>query len=294
MSLTCLKYALLLCLVIGCNKIEDHRYQQETVKTEQLYQSVRQTLASGDSLKAAQLFHREISQIMYPDPPYINAAYAKLMWDTGQGDLAFNEIVRFTAQGSGNADSDRILKTIYIENGHGSEQDFVAFADSIAHKAHEETRKRVRTKRTDQALADFMLMDTQGNAVTLSQYRGKVVVLDFWASWCTPCIVSFADMQQIMAMTDSDKVHFLYINTMESAANQSVHARDFMAEHGYEDFHTLIDPDNALSLNYRVSRLPTKMIIGTDGRAKFIKLGHNSDFDVTSRELLTMIELAAE
>ncbi len=108
--------------------------------------------------------------------------------------------------------------------------------------------------------SDFSLLDTKGNLVKLSDYKGKIVFLDFWASWCPPCRNSIPAIKDLHKRTagNSDIV-ILGINLGEN--NKTV--EKFMKDQGMD--YTVLYADNDVSKKYKISGIPAFFIIDRDG-----------------------------
>lgn len=120
---------------------------------------------------------------------------------------------------------------------------------------------------------DFALKDLDGNEVTLASLRGKVVVLDFWASWCGPCKRAMPFLQELHAAYEADaatkgKVVILGMNTSET---DPAAARRVIKEKSLT-YGCLLEAD-AVSLAYGVTGLPALFVIDPNGR---ITLSHGS------------------
>ena len=146
----------------------------------------------------------------------------------------------------------------------------------------------------------FSLKDLEGNTVTLKDQKGKVVILDFWATWCGPCIKSFPSMQTaIDRYKDDPNVVFLFINTWEQRQDPLDFVRNFMDRKGY-DFTVLMDvkePGSAEKLvvdSYGVRGIPAKFIIDGKGNIRFSLMGFSGADEAEIAELVAMIEEAKE
>ncbi len=144
----------------------------------------------------------------------------------------------------------------------------------------EEIRKKLLESRISKSPADFTLKDLNGTPVTLSLLKGKVVIVDFWATWCGPCKMSFPYLQKVYEKYQgNESVKFLAVNTWERLKDydaQLVNAKKFIEDNKYT-FPVLIDEKNddqfMVISNYDVDGIPTKFLIDKKGNIAFKSVG---------------------
>lgn len=117
---------------------------------------------------------------------------------------------------------------------------------------------------------DFTLQDMNGDSVTLSELRGKVVFLNFWASWCAPCRIEMPEIEHLHAKEIPDLV-ILAVN-QSVMENRDGEGRRFMEQFGYT-FPALFDLTGQVGRNYLAVSMPTSYFIGPDGVIRVKHLG---------------------
>lgn len=112
---------------------------------------------------------------------------------------------------------------------------------------------------------DFTVYDIEGNEVQLSDYFGKPIVLNFWASWCGPCQMEMPDFQE-KYLELGEEVHFLMINMTDGSRETKETASGFIEEQGYT-FPVFYDTETNAAAAYGAYSLPTTYFIDAEGYA---------------------------
>ncbi len=111
---------------------------------------------------------------------------------------------------------------------------------------------------------DFSLMNLDGEVVTLSELRGKVVVIDFWATWCSPCLKSFPNLHAVVDRNQERGAVLLLVSLDKSAGR----ARDYLVENGYATDNVLwesLDAAREVKALFGVVGIPRTFVIDRDG-----------------------------
>jgi thiol-disulfide isomerase/thioredoxin/outer membrane lipoprotein-sorting protein len=132
-----------------------------------------------------------------------------------------------------------------------------------------------------QTAIDFTLKDLEGKSHSLKSLRGKIVLLDFWATWCGPCRMTMPQVAKIHTEYKTRGVEVMSINIGESADK----AGAYLQKNGYR-FTALLDQDRTVAEQYKVGGIPTLVVID--------RVGNVSDYMVGMRDEVALRDALAK
>jgi len=138
---------------------------------------------------------------------------------------------------------------------------------------------------------DFQLQSLDGQTVSLSDFRGKPVLINFWTTWCPPCRFEMPLIQEIYEDKEwSDKgLVILAIDIIDKLRGESpAKVKDFIQSHSFS-FLVLLDINQDVALEYNIRAFPTTFFIDKDGIIQDIKVGAFSSKTEIERRLIKII-----
>lgn len=227
----------------------------------------------------------------------INEALVKYLMAANHFEDVLKVSEGFISENLGNEQIDSLYKVAYFNLNKKDTIGYESNLNRIKGISEDTYSLELEKKIIDVLAPDFELFDLNGAKVKLSDYRGSIVVLDFWATWCGPCLKAFPAMKAVMRELKDKQVKFLFVDTFEddeSASRTSEKIKSVLKKKEAEDFHVILD--NKLSYGYKaaidfkVPSIPAKYIIDTKGNLRYSSTGYDTD-EKLIREIKSIIEI---
>jgi peroxiredoxin len=130
---------------------------------------------------------------------------------------------------------------------------------------------------------DFSFTDTEGRARKLSDYRGKVVLLDFWGVWCAPCVVEAPKLVALYDKFHDRGLEIIGLDTLDTPASVA----EFVSKHKFRWVQTIEAEKGPIQTLYRINGYPSYLLIDRDGTIRLAASGSSTNLD---REVSAIIK----
>jgi thiol-disulfide isomerase/thioredoxin len=220
--------------------------------------------------------------------------YALALIKTGADRKAMTEIENVLfLPGEKGAEFLSAAKKLYSKTPQ-QEKHFAKMLDSASQADQQRLEAIISKKRVSQPSPEFKITNINGKEVSLSGLKGKTIIIDFWATWCIPCVGSFPAMQKAVDYYKGDKdVVFLFVHSFENSATPLEDAKKMMAakKHSFDVYMDLKDASKVSPMagSFGVKALPTKVIIDPQGIIRYRESGFIDEGEGL-REMKAMIE----
>ena len=248
-------------------------------------------LNKQEQYDSAAIYAGKASRFMEWKSPGYNDRYFTAAEKVKPADEVLTELETAFLQEGYTANMKQIFLRLYSSKGN---TDGEAVLNSLTSGRTARLREELKLKMKSEPAPDFIFTDLNGEKISLESLRGKVVLLDFWATWCKPCISSFPAMQMLVnSNKERNDVSILFVNTLQYDKDRARAVKQFMSDKPY-DFNVLLDPDDKAVKAFNIAGIPTKIIVDKKGIIRFVSVGFNADEQKSIEELQVMIDLAGE
>ena len=256
------------------------------------YFSYGKALYLTGNKKEAEVNLEKAAKLTKNEDGEINELYVTVVYENGDKPKTKTIIEDYIKEGKSTTAMNDILKEVYASE-KGSEEGFENYLAQFNSVALKKLEDKLKSEMISKPAPDFTLEDFDGKKVSLAELKGKTVVIDFWATWCGPCLQSFPGMKKaVKKYSDNENVKFLFVDSWERVPeeNKKSNAENFIKKNNYP-FHVLMDYDNKVIGDFAVSGIPTKFIIDKNGSIRFMSVGFAGNVDQLADEISVMIGL---
>ncbi|WP_343693919.1 TlpA disulfide reductase family protein [Chitinophaga sp.] len=231
--------------------------------------------------------YRKIPYFRNSDANYLNRLGIILL-AAGQPQRAFDMLSNAVRTAISTPKTVASLKLAY-QQVKGSTAGMDNYVSSLQEEAYQKIAKEVAEAWiTDtKPVPDVSLTDMNGKAIKLTDYKGKIVMIDFWSTVCKPCVAAFPAFERVMELYGKEPFQLFVINEGESPEI----VRPFMEKKGYK-LDVLFDQDETIFKALGALGTPQKFIIDAKGNINQTSVGYAGSDDKEFYKLKAMVELA--
>jgi len=220
--------------------------------------------------------------------------YSQLLYQLKHYNEAFPIMDAIAQDGRATVELKNQLATAYE---HIYKKDAKQYIAELDKKLNADVEKEIATHAVEQTVPDFFVLDTNGKQVNIADFRGKTIVIDFWATWCGPCKKSLPAMQRTANLyKNDDKVAFLFIHTWGRGKNSLDEAMKYFKDNNF-DMDLYMDNkqgDNTFkaAAAFNVQGIPQKYVVDRNGVIRYTSSGFSGGEEAAVLQLQAMIENA--
>lgn len=230
-----------------------------------------------------------------------NDLYIKILSKNGYDNLIIPYIKLSIGKNAATPEMLEYLKADYIKT-KGGENGFDEYLTSL--KSSEDLKDmqiKLKSSLIKEKIDLFSFEEMGGGRVDMAAQKGKIIVIDFWATWCAPCKAALPGMQMAVSKYKNDPdVVFYFVATQESKPGFKDELRQFVKEKGYDITVLFDNPDasgkaqaayNNYSRKFKFSGIPHKMIIDGSGYLRWSSTGYYGSPTELADEISCLIEI---
>jgi len=257
-------------------------------------------LDAGKNSEALEIAEK-ISSLFENKSADFNDLYVKILSKNGYDNLIIPYIKLSIGKNAATPEMLEYLKQDYIKS-KGSENGFDAYLTSLkSSEDMEDMQDKLKSSLIKEKIDLFSFEEMNGGRVDMAVQKGKIIVIDFWATWCAPCKAALPGMQMAVNKYKNDPgVLFYFVATQESKPGFKDELREFVKEKGYDITVLFDNPDasgraqaayNNYSRQFKFSGIPHKMIIDGNGYLRWSSTGYYGSPTKLADEISCLIEL---
>ena len=251
---------------------------------------------AGDNATALDIIQRAYAMNERRSDNLLNT-YAIIQADNGNYDKALPIFTSTVKRGNAN---DLVMEYLKKSYDKVNENGYEKFLGTIEATMIDSIKTHLDKIFLDKKGPSYSVTDSQGNKVTSEDLLGKVLVIDFWATWCGPCKKSFPSMNKALKkFHDDPNVKFLFVHTFEREEAPLAAAQEYLDQNNYAfplymDYQNKETKLNPMAAAFHVNAIPTKIIIDPLGNIRFRITGFSGGENAAVAEISAMVAMAKE